>query len=254
MKEMALCRNCRNEIADDSSYCINCGTQQNGAGPSGGGTGRSFRLDDLIAVVVTVITKPVSSIRAVSDIDTSTWAILGGIIAVIQGFVGIWVVSRIGSIVESAITDLVGNLGQILMGSLGRGSLLDYADISWVSIYFFSMLLSVVIMLGLSLGLFLAGKYFLKSNAGNNRYINVAIGSQIPVVVAMVVGLIISLITVPLGIMVFRVGAIVSIVYAFFGLEQITGVEKDKLIYALPLAYVVMYLIGYIFTGIYISM
>lgn len=120
------------------------------------------------------------------------------------------------------------------------------SEIPYGTIFGYSILLEIAVIGGLFLGMWLVGKYLFKSDGKPAEYFNVAVVSQVPLICAIAAGLIISYISLPLGLLVMKLGGLLSVVCAFLGFRQVMGQEEDRTVLALPLAFLVMYLVIFI--------
>ncbi|HWP95765.1 MAG TPA: zinc ribbon domain-containing protein [Syntrophomonadaceae bacterium] len=241
---MAFCRQCAQQLADDDLFCTVCGASQGAVGAATGrpGTASNDRLNEVMGVAIGILTRPISTIRAVVGMDFHTIGILGGAIAILTGLLGMWAVSALGN----SIMDM------IPFASMGSSSWTS--DFPWGKVFAYSLVGIIMIMLALFLGLFSIGKLMFKSNSTAIPYLNVAVASTIPTIAAMIIGIIFCYIFAPMGFLVFNMGTMVSIVCIFFGLKEISLGEDDRLAYGLALVFLVYYFVLYLVGKILASM
>lgn len=237
---MAFCRQCGQQIKDGDPFCTLCGASQNGSTPKASMAVNNDRINDIINIVLGMLLKPISTIRTVCRLEFTSFAILGGAIAVLTGLLAMWMTSAIGNF----IMDIIG------FGSFSsiRG------EIPWGQIFAYSLISTLAVMLGQYLGMFLIGKLMFKSESASTPYLNVAVASSVPTTAAMIIAIILAYIYTPLGLLVLYLGMMVSLVCVYFGTKQIVNGDDDKLVYALPLIYLIMYIVLYLVTRILFSL
>lgn len=145
---------------------------------------------------------------------------------------------------------LIGNFGSPSDElALAQSQVGNYIPYGWI--FGHTILVMAMAVVGLFLGLWLMGKLF-KSEAGPLEYFNVAVASQVPMICAIIVGLILSYISFPLGLLIINLGFIMLVACVYQGCQKVMNQGQDKAIFALPLAFLVMYLFVYIAIKIFI--
>jgi len=236
---MAFCRQCGQQIKDGDPFCMACGgSQTNNSTPIASIGVSNERITEVVNISLGMLTQPISTIRAVSKLEFTSFAILGGALSVLTGLLGMWMASAIGNFIE----DIIGF-------GFGRGFTSDFP---WGQIFAYSMITTLAIMSGLFLGMLLMDKLMFKSDSTATPYLNVAVASQVPFTAAMVITIILAYIYAPLGLLVLNLGMMVSLICVYFGYKQILNGEDDHLVYAIPLCYLIMYIVLYIVTKMFV--
>lgn len=135
------------------------------------------------------------------------------------------------------------------MFSNGYGSV--PSGVPYGSIFGHTVLIMAVLIAGLFLGMWLIGKLF-KSEATPVECFNVAVSSQVPMVCALFIGMILSYISIQLCMLVINLGGVLLTVCAYVGYQKVLRLEEDKTVYALPLAFFVMYVCLYLGMKVFI--
>jgi|GEM_PF-6638393 hypothetical protein len=239
---MAYCRQCAAQLSDSDMFCTVCGAPQSpGASPlaSPRTAQPNERLNEIIKVATGMLSKPVSCIRSVTTIEFSSMAILGGIIAVVTGLLVMWMIGAAGDIISDLIP----------FGS--KHSLTS--DLPWGKIFAYSLFGMIVFIGALFTGLLTVGKLMFKSTALSHQYFNVAVASTIPTITALAGAILLSYIYAPIGLLVFDLGTLISIICVYMGLKEISYGDDDRLTYGMVLVFLIYYIILFIFGKIIVS-
>lgn len=241
---MAFCRQCAAQLADDDMFCTVCGASQGAPGgpiPMPRASAQpNERVNEIIKTASGMLSKPVSTIRSVTGIEFPSMAILGGIIAVVTGLLVIWMIGAVGDFASDLLP-------------FGSSHSSFTSDLPWGKIFAYSLFGMIVIISALFLGMLAVGKLMLKSSAPASQYVNVAIASTIPTVAALAIAILFSYIYLPIGVLVFDLGTIVTIICVYMGLKEISFGEDDFLVWGMALVFVVYYLVLYLFGKIVAS-
>lgn len=251
---MAFCRQCGEQIPDNDSFCIYCGSPQGDFSTTGSEAGFnklniSAQLNDSVNAFLGLLNKPISSIRIITRKEVQSTATLAGVLVLLFGLLGMWCTNRVVSTTMGIFGGLLGGLGNML--SYGESNFSP--EIPYGLVFGHSLLLILAVIGGLFLGMWLTGKYIFKASGEVHQYFNVAAASRVPFITALIAGLILSYISIYLGMMAVIMGAIVSLVCVYTGLQEITGIDEDRLVYGLCLSYVSMYLFVFIILKIFMS-
>ncbi|MDD3894533.1 MAG: YIP1 family protein [Syntrophomonadaceae bacterium] len=170
---------------------------------------------------------PASTIRNLGRMGLQNTLIIGGVIALIYGLMGMMIFNTVLSgIAESGLGFFMPDFSEY------RGK-----------IFLYMALLVLICMGGLSLGLWLAGKYLFKGKGEYEDFLAIAVVGQIPMLGAIIAGSILSYIWAFLGILVILIGSIITPVVNYAGLHQTSGLDENRSVFAVALAYVVMYIV-----------
>ena len=220
---MAFCSNCGQQISDGTVFCGNCGAGQDGAGSPGGSQVDVNEFMDIAkGTLVGMITSPITTIRSIVNIKLQYSLIMAGVLAVIYGLVSV-IVAQMGA---SAI---LGGFSGMMNEVMGQ-------------VFFYSMIYGLIMIGGMFLGLFLLGKAF-GGGGEAGEYLIVATASQVPLLAALVAGVILLNITYYLFSAVIFIGAMISIICIFCGLNQASGLNENKSAMVTSLSYIVMLLV-----------
>lgn len=237
---MAFCRQCGQEIPDDYRFCAACGSPQEAAA-STAASSASFDMNAFGALlkgtVTGMIIAPVTTIRNLGRMELQNTLIIGGVMALIYGLVGIMLFNTV-------LSGIAGSGLGFFMPDFG-----EYGG----QVFLYMALLGLVCMGGLSLGLWLTGKYLFKGRGEYVDFLTIAIVGQIPMMGALLAGSILSYITAYLGMLMIVIGSIITPITNYAGLHQISGLDENRSAFAVALAYVVMYIVLAIVLKIVIS-
>lgn len=239
---MAFCRQCAAQLSDSDMFCTVCGTPQSPGAVSAAAPRAAQpneRVNEIIKVLTGMLSKPVSCIRSVTTLEFPSMAILGGIIAVVTGLLVMWMIGAVGDI----ISDLIPFGSSRSMTS----------DLPWGKIFAYSLFGMIVFIGALFTGLLTVGKLMFKSTALPHQYFNVAVASTIPTITALAAAVLLSYIYAPIGLLVFDLGTLLSIICVYMGLKEISYGDDDRLVYGLVLAFLVYYIILFLFGKIVVS-
>lgn len=239
---MAYCRQCAAQISEDDMFCTVCGAPQSpgailSAAPRVAQPNE--RMNEIVKVASGMLSKPVSCIRSVTTMEFPSMPILGGIIAVVTGLLVMWMVGAVGDIISDLIP----------FGS--KHSLTS--DLPWGKIFAYSLFGMIVFIGALFTGLLTVGKLMFKSTSLPHQYFNVAVASTIPTITALAGAVLLSYIYVPIGLLVFDLGTLLSIVCVYMGLKEISFGDDDRMSYGLVLTFLVYYIILFLFGKIIAS-
>lgn len=227
---MSFCSQCGKQMEDENVFCTSCGFQRGGdlrginAVPQA-----TFNLTEITNIILGMITTPASSIKSSITTRLQNSIILSILIVLVYGLLSIWAMN---SEILSEYTYNSMNPNDLIFGQ--------------------TILLMIVVITALFLGMWLVGRFLFKAKATPIEYFNIAVASQVPMVCAIVIGLILSYISFTLGRPVIALGIVVQIVCVYIGYQRLMNLEEDKTVFALPLALLVMYLLIYLAFKIFI--
>lgn len=233
-----FCEKCGKPLVDGK--CENCKVEEVTATNNGG-----FDFNKLISMLKDTFTKPIDLIKEeVSESNFGLAWVLLGIMAVSMGLFSMALCKPL----YSSIMSMMG-LGSIY-GSLS--SLTGYnVEIPYLKI-FFVVIIAYVIMALLISGLITLffGKVF-KGNITFKKAFVLYQVSSIIMIVGLLAAAILSLVSFPIGLMVWCVASILNLVYLLGGLSQVSGVNKNLIGYAYVSVMASFYLILFIVSKIF---
>lgn len=246
---------CGQQIPDEYSFCTACGAPTKSSDVDNIPVVKTnIKIDEMVSIFMGMLTKPITSVRVVTTMEMNNFAALAGIIALLWGLMGMWLVKRLAVMTGVLMENMMGDLGGFISMIAGDAMSEISTNTPYESIFFFGLFFCLAMILGLFCGQFATGKFMLKSTPGAIPCFNVAVSSQVPLITAVFFGMVLSYISVPLVLIVMKIGALVSVISVYFGLQKASEGENDRVVYALPLTVLVMYLVVYIFVRIFMSM
>lgn len=232
---MAFCSNCGQQLEDGTVFCGNCGARQDGAGsPPGNQVDANEFANIAKGTLVGMLTSPVTTIRSIVNTQLQYSLLMAGALVVIYGIVFV-LAAQIGA---SLMFGEFPGFGSGMGDAMGQ-------------VFFGAMIGGLLMIVGMFLGLFGMGKAF-GGSGGAGEYLAVATAIQVPILAALLVGIILFNLSPYLCSGAMFIGVIISVISNYCGLNQVSGLNENKSAIASSLSYIVMFLflvvIAYMFS------
>ena len=124
--------------------------------------------------------------------------------------------------------------------------------IPYGSIFFYSLLAAIVMISGLFAGIYLVGGLLFKGKGNVLAAWNVAVASSVPYVAGMLGSMVLSYLSLILGLVVYWFGSMISILCVYDGIKEAMALDDNRSAFAVPLAYLVMMFLIYVLVRILI--
>lgn len=223
-----FCKNCGGKLEGDSVFCPSCGAKvvDEGASTSGyqGSGASSFDFGkvfgDIGKFIVALVKKPMDTMGNVKTMDNNLALVLGGLLAL---------VTSIGALIVKGV----------VFGSMAK-SMGPYGSLMGVDAFkglngkiFFGVFINNLLYLAAgALIIFLVVKFLFKREEFS--YLDggkIVVGAFTYAVILMAVGVILSIISVNLGVMVMSIGGVVNFVLVLKGITSFGVCDENKALY-----------------------
>lgn len=230
---MPFCKSCGADMEESASFCTKCGAPQQYQTRVSSTTGDNAIFNEVGYVMMGMTVKPVSTIQHVVAMEMPPSAVIAGILALLTGILAVLMSNISGSYILSP-------LNWVTMARINP----------WGNVFTYGLVSSLVAMLGIFLGAWLVCQFMLKGEKQAVPCWNIAVASQVPVAAALLVAIIVSIVYTPFGVAIQYLGSIMSILCVYLGLKTLNHAEDESMIFALPVVYLVMWLILFMFNKI----
>lgn len=254
---MPFCPNCGNIVAEEDVFCGNCGAKvklnnvsqvtdeqrnysKQNAKPS--------IFNNLAAILI----KPVSTIqRIIDEIDQKSIVVLGLLLTIIQGLFLMWSVQQFFSMLGKRVTALlmqISSLSNMFGGNISDpASLLNefkqfksFINVPYSYIFFHGAFLFIIAAAVLFIGIYFVLNAMLKVNTGSLTLFKIINLSAIPFMGGELISIIISYISLPLGIIILILGMLISFAVMIFCIKDSVNLPADKIIYLVSTITIIM--------------
>lgn len=252
-----FCKNCGNVISDGDKFCGTCGHQQSGSAGVSGGTIASVKLMDigLIKLFKNYFIKPISffSVLKGEDLLKSSIALLLGL-PIIYGLLNILYTSALINSIFSMIkkvpeilvsakiisqSDAIKMSQELMMSSEvlnAKSKINALVDNKDIFLNGFSQIMIIIILTAIILAILNA--IILKNKIKPIDILFISTASYIPLVLAMAVTTITTLVSIMFGLLILISGYILSFITLYSGIRQISEEKNDKVFVIITMAFI----------------
>lgn len=222
-----ICKQCGTVLKNGDKYCGKCDIYN------------ESHIEDSCKLIPLFFKSPITAISE-AHAKNEVSAIVGLVLILITGLLGMIFSAGLFMKLKSALGfagSLIYQLG--FQGSFPYGKMLGY-----------SLLGEVIVISTLFLALWFVGRVICKSEQGVDKWFSLAVIGQIPAVAGLIIAMVITFISVPIALIVFTVGWLISAICYYVGFREATQIPENKSIYYIGIVYAAAATIQLILTKI----
>jgi Yip1 domain. len=246
-----FCKNCGQEINDDSKFCSYCGEYLQESGqPAEKGTAlnptvirpskakalASALIKDLKNITGKFFTKnPASAITEASHSESQIWIVLIALNVLLFALVSCLNISQVIKYILDSLTNYIkstasSTVGSSIAGSVVGNNLPQFQVPAFFELFLPLVLLAVITLAAEFVGIYIALKIERKKPGSYVNVANIVSVASIPLSIALIANLILGLIYPPATLFLFVAAILVNMVLLYEGLRNIVDCEKAPII------------------------
>ena len=253
---MGYCINCGDKVENEEMICVNCGTDMSRYLKSSGVEYEVERgsvgiiFDNLTMVIKGILISPVTAVMKFSkEIGLKSSLMLAAVLSVVFGGLGSWVYGsvftqiikfneKMSKVNLSGRSQPQSNFDTVFL-NLNRYKMPPY-KVFLVCFIVFALFITSVFLVSLVIG-----KYLLKSKVNIINLLTGCICSSIPMLSGIILQVIISYISLALGIVPLVIGITISNVCLYHVVKEAMELHENGAVFVLPCTYIISVVIGY---------